>query len=99
MNNDAVTIAPHLHKIIFENERMRLLEVTVKPGERAEMHSHPENIVYILTPGVMRFTNQNSESKDVAFSIGDTSYAATTTHAVENIGNTELKAIQLEFKF
>ena len=98
MKNDAVTIAPHLHKIIFENERMRLLEVTVKPGERAEMHSHPENIVYILAPGVMRFTNQNNEPKDVTFKIGDTAYTKATTHAVENIGDTELKAIQMEFK-
>lgn len=31
---DAVVAAPDNHKVVFENERVRVLEVTIKPGKR-----------------------------------------------------------------
>lgn len=36
--DDAVTIAPHLHEVIYEDDKMRILKVTVKPGDTADMH-------------------------------------------------------------
>jgi len=43
--NDAVKIAPHMHSVIFENAKIRVLKVIVRPKDRAEMHWHPENYV------------------------------------------------------
>ena len=34
-DQDAVTVAPHLHQVIFENDKIRVLKVVVKPGEKA----------------------------------------------------------------
>ena len=36
--NDAVNIAPHIHSVIFEDNKMRVLKVIVKPGDKAAMH-------------------------------------------------------------
>jgi hypothetical protein len=38
---EAVTAAPKNHKVLFEDHHVRLLEVTVQPGETENMHLHP----------------------------------------------------------
>ena len=45
--NDAVTTAPQMHQVIFENNKVRILKVNVHPGDKGEMHSRPRNINYI----------------------------------------------------
>jgi hypothetical protein len=37
---DAVIAAPKYHKLLFENERVRLLEVRIPPGEITPVHTH-----------------------------------------------------------
>jgi hypothetical protein len=37
---DAVGAAPKNHKVLYEDERVRILEVTVEPGEKENMHYH-----------------------------------------------------------
>jgi hypothetical protein len=31
---DATKVAPHVYKVLFENEKARVLEVTMQPGSR-----------------------------------------------------------------
>jgi mannose-6-phosphate isomerase-like protein (cupin superfamily) len=38
---DSIQAAPNNYRLLFENEKMRLLEVTVRPGETTPMHGHP----------------------------------------------------------
>ena len=37
---DATTAAPQHHKVLFENDEVRVLEVAVAPGAREPMHVH-----------------------------------------------------------
>jgi len=37
---EAVVAAPNVHHVLFENDHIRLLEVTVQPGETEPMHGH-----------------------------------------------------------
>jgi len=39
-NLDAVKAAPEIHKVIFENEHVRVLEVTVPPHSKEPIHAH-----------------------------------------------------------
>lgn len=39
-NTDAVIAAPHSHKVLFENEKVRVVEVVVQPGQKEPMHTH-----------------------------------------------------------
>ena len=39
---DAVAVNPDIYKVLFENEEIRVLELTWEPGEREAMHSHPK---------------------------------------------------------
>ena len=51
MAEDAAKVAPHVYKVLFENEQVRLLEVIMQPGDSSEMHSHPDYFFYLLSSG------------------------------------------------
>jgi quercetin dioxygenase-like cupin family protein len=46
---DALVAAPQNHKLLFENDEVRVLEVTVPPGVREPLHAHryPSVLYYI----------------------------------------------------
>lgn len=37
---DAVAAAPKIHKVLFEDDHVRFLEVTIQPGETEPLHGH-----------------------------------------------------------
>jgi len=47
---DPVVVAPDEFAVDLENERVRVLRVTVKDGTAPGPHSHPERLVVFLTP-------------------------------------------------
>lgn len=45
---DAVAAAPMHHKVLFENEKLRVLEVTLEPQDEEPMHHHRWPSVIVL---------------------------------------------------
>jgi hypothetical protein len=45
---DAVLAAPDYHKVIFENDRLRVLEVTLEPEAEEPTHHHRWPSVFVL---------------------------------------------------
>lgn len=45
---DAVIAAPANHKVLFENERLRVLEVTLQPDEEEPTHHHRWPSVFVF---------------------------------------------------
>lgn len=45
---DAVAAAPRNHKVLFENDRVRVLEVILDPGEEEPVHHHRWPSVFVL---------------------------------------------------
>ena len=51
-NLDAVVAAPKNHKILLENENVRVIQVTLKPGEVEPLHHHQwHSVLYIQSAG------------------------------------------------
>ncbi len=51
-DQDAVIAAPKNHKIVLENDRVRVLEVTVSPGEKESLHHHHwPSVLYVMQSG------------------------------------------------
>ena len=98
MPEDAAKVAPQAYKVLFENERSRVLEVSMKPGERTEMHHHPDYIVYMLENGKVRFTAPSGETAELELSAGAIMWRDAEEHATENIGSTEVRGIFFEPK-
>lgn len=47
-DTDAVISAPDSHKVILENENVRVLEVAILPGKKEPMHTHERPSVMIV---------------------------------------------------
>jgi len=98
MADDAATVAPHAYKVLFENEQVRLLEVSMEPGSSTEMHSHPDNLVYILSDGKYAFTDPAGESAEFDVAAGAVFWMEATDHATDNVGDTTIRALMFERK-
>ncbi|MFI5166993.1 MAG: cupin domain-containing protein [Thermoanaerobaculales bacterium] len=95
---DPVKVAPNVYKVILENEHVRVLSVTLKPGEKSPMHSHPANVVYTLNDSKVRFTMPDGKSVDADLKAGNCIWNEAQTHAGENIGKTTVHALVIELK-
>ena len=74
---------PDKYKVIFENNKMRVLDVHLKPGGKSPMHSHPNYLVYSFTNGSVKFMSKEHNDRRQNESRG-LHVAHAESHAVEN---------------
>jgi hypothetical protein len=59
---DAVIAAPENHRVLLENDRVRVLEVVVRPGEVEPLHHHRwPSTLYITEAG--HFVDRNADGE------------------------------------
>ena len=103
---DALTAAPRFHKLLFENDRVRVLEVRIKPGELVPVHTHRwPGVVYVKSGSDFLRRDDEGEllfdSRTVAPPPATPCAQWTDSlppHSVENIGNTDIWLITTELK-
>ena len=95
---DVVQVAGDSHKVILENAQVRVLAVTLKPGQKAPLHAHPANVSYVLSDGKLRITMADGKTVDKEPKAGTASWSEAVTHAVENIGTSDFTQVQIELK-
>jgi len=96
---EAEKVAPDKVKVLIDNEKVKVLEFSVKPGERTGMHSHPgEYILYSLTGGTMKTTLEDGKVSERTTKPGETNWNTAVTHDNENIGKTEIRTLVIELK-
>jgi len=95
---DPVKTSPQYYKVLLENDQVRVLEYRLKAGEKEAMHSHPAGVVYVLGGGKLKFSYPDGRTEEKAAATGETIWRDPTTHAVENIGDTEAHAIAVDLK-
>jgi quercetin dioxygenase-like cupin family protein len=95
---DPAQVAPDAYKCTFENDRVRVCEVTVKPGGKIPTHSHPDHFAYVLAPGKLKITKADGTATDANFETGAVIWILAETHRGENIGATEIKVLVVELK-
>jgi len=85
-------------RVKFENDRVRVLEATLPPGVKEQVHSHPAYVIYVVEGG--RFRNYAADGKitEGTFNTGDVIYRDPLTHAAENIGDKPMHLILVELK-
>jgi len=85
-------------RVRFENDRVRVLEATLPPGVKEQVHSHPAYVIYVLAGG--RYRNYAADGKitEGEFQTGDVMYRDPLTHAAENIGDKPMHIILVELK-
>lgn len=82
----------------LENSRVRVLEATLKPGDKEKTHSHPAYVIYVIAGGKVRTHGTDGSVADAEFKTGDVIYREPVTHWAENIGNTTIRLELVELK-
>ena len=103
---DALRAAPVHHRLVYENERVRVLEVRIGPGEIVPLHTH-------RWPGVLHLQGWSDHVRrdEVGKVIFDSREAGSPPripsvvwceplppHSVENVGASELLVLSIELK-
>ena len=91
--------APNIYHQIFDNDKIRVSEITFKPGDKAAMHTHPySHAVYVIEPGTLTLSYPDGTSKEVSAKAGDVLWMGPETHEAVNTGTTVLRATVTEIK-
>lgn len=103
---DAVIAAPEHHKVLLEDERIRVLETLLKPGEITRIHTHAwGGFLYIVSwSDFIRYDGEGrimlqSQDLDVQPIPGTAIWAPPLPpHALRNVGDRDIHVILTELK-
>jgi quercetin dioxygenase-like cupin family protein len=103
---DAMVAAPEHHDVLLENERVRVLDSRIKPGDTVPVHTHRwPSVLYILgTSDFIRCDTEgnvvfDSSTKESSIEVGTVTWSPPlSAHSVHNVGETEIRVISVELK-
>ena len=87
------------YKVIFENERVRVLEYKDRPGDKTQPASPPG--LRAVRHGALQAAHTCFPTARLSmreFKAGDVLYSEAQTHIGENVGNTPTHVIMVEMK-
>jgi beta-alanine degradation protein BauB len=97
MSLDPAISNPEHYTIIFENDRVRVLEYIDAPGDRTTPHQHPDSVMYTLSSFRRRLVSGDA-GREVELAAGTVGWLPAQEHHGENIGDTPTHVIFVELK-
>jgi mannose-6-phosphate isomerase-like protein (cupin superfamily) len=100
---DGVIVAPDHHRVLFENEVVRVIETTIRAGDTTPVHTHLAPTAMYVVSG-SHFLRRDPEGavmldtrSDPAFVLPQVMYSpGTPAHTLENTGPDDLVVIGVE---
>jgi quercetin dioxygenase-like cupin family protein len=81
----------------LENDRVRVLKVTFKPGDTAARHHHPDHVIYVVNGGKLKLT-VDGKTDNLDLKTGEAVFLNEQWHEVENIGESTVDLVVVELK-
>ena len=94
---DPVEVAPANYKVAIDNADVRVLDVTLAPGSKTPLHSHPDYLGVAFPDCKVKFTGADGESVVAEIKAGEVLWRPAETHTVENLGG-ECHVLNVELK-
>lgn len=99
LNIDPVKISPGIFKILLDNQHVRVVQYSLKPGEKDDWHTHPGKSSYVVSGGKLKVHLENGEIILADEETGTASWMDYVgKHYVENIGKTTVTIVFTEIK-
>ena len=98
---DAVAAAPDHHRVLFEDDDLRVLLVELQPGDEEPLHHHRWSSVFVFDKtSRIRVSDAEGSAIEVALPPAPAVklYAPQQMHKVANIDDVPLRGIRVEFK-
>ena len=97
MSLDPVATNPEHYKVVFENDRVRVLEYSDQPGDKTTPHRHPDSVMYTLSSFRRRLVLGDVQ-REVELEAGLVAWLPAQEHHGENIGTTPSHVVFVELK-
>lgn len=95
---DVVKLAPDQVKVVFENDRVRVLHFNEPGHSKLPMHSHPDYVTVGFTADHSKYTFPDGKTTDERTKAEDATYSKGLTHAYENLSGTASESVMVELK-
>jgi quercetin dioxygenase-like cupin family protein len=82
----------------FENDRARVLRLTLAAGESIPIHDDRAGVLVCVAACHIRFTRPDGQSQDVELKPGETRWMPDARHATLNIADAPLELLYIEPK-
>ena len=87
------------YRVLFENEAVRVVEHRLANGEREPEHTHPPMVAYFVEGATLLISEADGSTSEKSIPTGAfVERPKQWTHSLENIGDTPLHSILVEFK-
>lgn len=98
VSTDACSVDPKHYTAESENDRLRIVRCRYGPGEKSQMHSHPDLVVISMGEADVRFTYPDGRSEDVHMTPGQAMFMPAVTHLPENRSDKPFEVLLVELK-
>jgi hypothetical protein len=104
---EATVAAPDVHKVLYENDHVRLLEVTIHSGVKEPFHGHRYPSIFAYDAPQPRLANEleNHEIQQIPRNLtgaGDVPFCRVLgiqgPHSAQNVDDFQMHFYRLEFK-
>lgn len=96
---DALKSAPDASRLLFENEYIRVIELTFEPGTQVGPYSHPAGWYYVTQAGKVRDPGSTDKDSRWEPEVGEQGWGnGEPPHVNESYGDRALKYIYVEVK-
>jgi len=83
---------------LLENERVGVVRMISRPGDKGEMKQRPDRILYIIRGAKVRFRYPDGKTENAVWKTGDAVYQKSDHRQVENVDTDDLEYISVHFK-
>ena len=94
---DPIAVNPQHYRLVFENDRVRVLEYSDGPGDSTGTHSHPDSVMVTLTSFARRLRSGGREV-DVELGAGQARWLDAQEHSGTNTGSSPTHCLFIELK-
>jgi len=86
-------------KVLLDNAQVRVVELSLAPGQKEPVHTHPANFAYVLTPGKVRVSYVGGETAEMQTKAGQVIWSDPEgPHTLENLSKRAVRAVVVELK-
>jgi hypothetical protein len=93
---DGMLVGAAFAKKIADTLNVKMYEFTLKPGDSAALHTHPDHAVYILHGGKLAVYMNGTNRVDMDLPTGGGLIGGPLTDAAKNVGKTTIKLLVVD---
>ncbi len=90
---DPIKVEAKFIKLLSDTLNVKLYEFAFNPGDSVEIHTHPDNVIYVLEGGTINIKPKDGEEQAVEFKTGTGFVSGSGTHWGWNSGKTTVRLL------